>query len=85
MDYLDKNFSYWLRMTLHKITFTYEKIVLGLIEHTCFHGNHYFLLVNLQVESDFNTRHAHAGLFQAISMINLSRQREPKCRRLLSW
>ena len=64
-------------MTLHKITLTFEKIGVGLIEHSCFHGNRYFLLANLQVESISNTRHAHAGLFQAISMmtINLSRRK----------
>ena len=39
---------------------------LGLIMHSCFHGNHFFLRANLQVESDFNTRHAQAGIFQAI-------------------
>ena len=27
MNFLDKNFSYWLRMTLYKIILTYEKIV----------------------------------------------------------
>ena len=69
MDYLDKNFSYWLRMTLHEneITLFYENIG---FERSCFHGNHYYLLANLQVESDFNIRHA--------------RGEEPKCRSLLS-
>ena len=27
LNYLDKNFNYWLRLTLCKITSTYEKIV----------------------------------------------------------
>ena len=85
MDYLDIKLSHGLRMTLHKITFTYKKIVYVLQSTAVSMATTIFCLQifrsNRILKNPLCTRWFISSYFYD----HLSRQTEPKCRRLLSW